>query len=177
LKLAMENVRNRNEEQKFYKLELRARRKRRDKEVPWWKRAASVLYAGVSDNGNSITRPLGVIFLGLIPLFTLIFFVLAEVLQQRYESCGPRSCDVGADLDRDLAGAFSLAWANVFRPLSALSSDAAKPDDRTLASALLFHYGEGWAILVQVLATTESLFAILLAFLSALAVRRRFQIS
>ena len=58
LKLAMESNRDRIEEGRFFRLELLARRNRRDAAVPRWERWASWLYEVSSDYGNSIARPL-----------------------------------------------------------------------------------------------------------------------
>lgn len=77
----------------------------------------------------------------------------------------------------DTASAYTFAWNNIFRPLSALSAEGVAPYEPSWASAVLYGYGPGWGLLVRFLATLQSLIAIVIVFLLALAIRRRFQIS
>ncbi|MFN3857627.1 MAG: pentapeptide repeat-containing protein [Caulobacter sp.] len=77
----------------------------------------------------------------------------------------------------DMASAYTFAWNNIFRPLSALSAEGVAPYEPSWASAVLYGYGPGWGLLVRFLATVQSLIAIVIIFLLALAIRRRFQIS
>jgi hypothetical protein len=80
-----------------------------------------------------------------------------------------------AALNSAVSQAFDLSWANVFKPLSALTEEATK--DNTLADKVLSDTTPWLSFIVRALATLQSLLAIVLAFLFALAVRRRFQIS
>ena len=57
LKLSMEEVRNKIQEQDFYRMELLARRRRRDKSVPWWERQISRLYEAISDSAGPSSGP------------------------------------------------------------------------------------------------------------------------
>jgi hypothetical protein len=73
--------------------------------------------------------------------------------------------------------ALTFSWNNIFRPLSALSAEGVAPYEPSWASAMLYGYGSGWGLLVRVLATLQSLLAIVIVFMLALAIRRRFQIT
>jgi hypothetical protein len=77
----------------------------------------------------------------------------------------------------DAFAAMTFSWNNIFRPLSALSAEGVAPYEPSWASAVLYGYGSGWGLAVRVLATLQSLFAIVAVFLLALAIRRRFQIN
>ena len=69
--------------------------------------------------------------------------------------------------------ALEFSLINVFKPLSALTADGLRGG--TLGERLL-NAGDWLPLGVRALAVMQSLFAIVVAFLFALAVRRRFQI-
>lgn len=161
LKQVMEKASNKSREQLLYRFELQARRIQRG--LPLGEAMFSDLYALASDYGASMVRPFLALAV-LIGAFTAIFLGWAWALGGVAEEGAYPSA----------LQAFDLSWANVFKPLSALTAEGATGS--ALAKTLLG--GDPLAAsLVRVVATVESLFAIVLAFLFALAVRRRFQIS
>ncbi len=161
LKLAMEKASNKSREQVLYRFELLARRAQRG--LPPGEALFSDLYGAASDYGASMVRP-------FIALALLIIAFGLGFLGWGYG----RGFVDPANLQIAFWQALDLSWANVFKPLSALTGEAA-------ATATLGHQllnDQPWiAFCLRALATVQSLFAIVLAFLFALAVRRRFQIS
>lgn len=159
LKLAMEDTRARLSESRFFKMELRARRRRRDSEVPAWERFASLAYGVTADYGDSIARPL-IFFLGTGLAFAFAYWGLAALETEtvfnwsrlgdalRYSLS--RMTPFGAMQEQD-----SWAWLDGWQNQGSLFS---------------------WAGLIRITATAQSAFALVLTFLFALAVRRRFQI-
>lgn len=159
LKQAMEANRNRSEEARFFKLELKARRHRRDSAVPIWERLASDFYELTSDFGNSIFRPLLWIILGLIPTFAVMYAFAASL---------PAFFSEQEFLQ---ALQFSMSRVLPFGPWDGVNSSA-------LVSSLIGPSAPTEVALpVRILASLQSLVAIILVFLAGLAVRRRFQIS
>ena len=139
-------------------------------EIAFWEKVAATLYGLSSDYGNSIARPfvsLAVILAG----FATIYLALAiEVNLVDWRDRSALQSGFFESLD------FSLK--NVFRPLSALSTDAPREGDASsLAGKLLNNYGKGFGLIVTAISIVQSLTGIVLAFLFGLAVRRRFQIS
>jgi uncharacterized protein YjbI with pentapeptide repeats len=169
LRRAMESAGNRRREQLFYRLELRARRAQ--KALPRGERFFSWLYDTFSSYGASMTAPL--VSLGFLLLaFTAIYGLGAWALD---------SCRDSTQID---PGSWSIAWEslvfslkNAFLPFSALAADKPLPGRETFGTALLFEYGSGIGLAVRALGTLQSLLALTFAFLFALALRRRFQIS
>lgn len=159
LKLAMEDTRARLSESRFFKMELRARRRRRDPEVPGWERFASMAYGMTADYGDSIARP--VVFFAATGLaFALAYWGLAAL-----EAGSAPSWDNLGDALR-----YSLSRMT---PFGALQEQgrwvwlSGWQDEGSLFS---------WAGLIRITATVQSALALVLTFLFALAVRRRFQI-
>ena len=154
--------------QSYYRFEVRTRVKR--PEIAFWEKVAATFYGLSSDYGNSIARPfvsLAVILAG----FAAIYLALAiEVNLVDWRDRSALQSGFFESLD------FSLN--NVFRPLSALSTDAPREGDASsLAGKLLNNYGRGFGLIVTAISIVQSLTSIVLAFLFGLAVRRRFQIS
>lgn len=165
LKQAMEKASNKSREQVFYRFELQARRAQRG--LPPGEALFSDLYGATSDYGASMARPFVTLGL-LIAFFTAVFFAAA---------LGLGLIGSGQDQVPHAAAwwhAFDLSWANVFKPLSALTADGTPTG--SLGEKLLSHSPLVGSAL-RIAATLQSLLAIVLAFLFALAVRRRFQIS
>lgn len=159
LKLAMEDTRARLSESRFFKMELRARRRRRDAEVPAWERIASMAYGVTADYGDSIARPL-VFFVATGLVFGLTYWVLAAL-------------DIGSAVSWDSLGdalRYSLSRMTPFGAMQDQDSWAWLDGWQNKGS--LF----SWAGLIRIAATLQSAFALVLTFLFALAVRRRFQI-
>lgn len=159
LKLAMEDTRARLSESRFFKMELRARRRRRDAEVPSWERIASMAYGAAADYGDSIARPL-IFFVAAGLVFGLAYWVLAAV-------------DIGSAVSLDSLGdalRYSLSRMTPFGAMQDQDSWAWLDGWQNKGS--LF----SWAGLIRITATLQSAVALVLTFLFALAVRRRFQI-
>ena len=163
LKQLMEDRRDRIREGDFFTLELLARRRRSD--VPWWERGFSWLYATVANYGNSIFGPLFWL-LATLAVFAAGYYQATESVVYH-----------GAGLNHDhLLSAFGFAWHNAFAPFSALDAGKSGNGDVWL-NDVLFGSHAGFAMVVKVAATVQSLVTLLLAFLFALAARRRFQIN
>jgi hypothetical protein len=168
LKLAMERDSDKLREQRFYRLELRARRKQSD--APVMEKLFSGLYALTANYGASIGRP----FL----LLLVLVFVTAGGFYGLDFLIHPQ------DMARDPIGAawqaVDLSWSNVFKPFMSVSTQNDLSSQNPLAFRLL-HGGSGrvymTGFIVRVVSTLQSVVALVLAFLVALAVRRRFQIS
>lgn len=153
--------------QRYYRYELMTRMQSPD--AKWWEKTASFFYHWTSDYGNSIVRPFTSIAV-LIIFFSAIYFGFAV-------SVGLVSTN---DYDQmQIVGwqCWEFAWNNVFRPLSALSTEAPREGDASrLAGKLLYDYGGGFAAAVRAVATLQSLLGLTIAFLFGLSIRRRFQI-
>jgi len=177
LKLAMQAQSDHDREQRFYRYELRARM--RQPSTPVWERIAAWLYGLSSDDGTSIIRPF-VSLAVLITGFTALYWGAGQL-------AGVTAADT------DIAPALDFALSQTFRPLGIWWGPALPdipplpgPPDASLSERLaaapwrvqLAHgLGQaGWTS-VKFLATIQSFFSIVLLFLFALAVRRRFQIS
>lgn len=168
LKQAMEKSSNKSREQLFYRFELQARRAQ--KNLPLGEKTFSYLYAASSDYGASMWRPFAALAV-MIAAFAGLFYIWGF---------GFDAAALRADGWNGLFQALDLSWSNVFKPLSALSTENDFRDKNALAFRLLYNDaggvdGQGFA--VRAVSTLQSLLAIVLAFLFALAVRRRFQIS
>lgn len=164
LKQMMEDRRDRIREGEFFTLELLARRKRKD--VPWWERSFSWLYSTFANYGNSIFRPLLALLVSLA-LFTWIYF-------QAGETQGSVAAVSGGEIGHALS-AFNFAWHNAFAPFSALNASRTGNEDAWLDAVISGN--EAFAISAKIVATVQSMLTLLLAFLFALAARRRFQIN
>jgi hypothetical protein len=173
LKMHMEVKRDRGQEARFFKLELKARRKRKDSHVPYWERLASDIYGGLSDYGTLIFRPLVLLF-GSVLVFAFIYFMVGT----------PHGPDWVSDALHTLQ--FSFGRALPFGPWG-------DPPPNTMMSSLLLETAidcnsdadcaeptitaKAIAILVRLIGSAQSLLAIVLLFLVGLAARRKFQIN
>lgn len=167
VKLAMGRDRNEVLEQRYYRFQLIARR--RQKKTPGWEKLFSHLYALTSDYGTSMVKPFAALAFSLM-LFAAGYLSLGLALD------GAAPSNAVGDVVSDAWSAATFSWNNTFRPLSALSVDVVRAGDGSWLAALLYEFGPGPGFGVRALATLQSLLAIVLAFLFALAVRRRFQI-
>jgi hypothetical protein len=154
--------------QAYYRFEIRARVKR--PAIPFWEKLAAATYGLSSDYGNSIGRPfvsLAVILAGFAAIYLALAIEVNLVDWQDRES-----------LRSGFFESLDFSLKNVFRPLSALSTDAPREGDASsVAGKLLNNYGKGFGLIVTAISIVQSLTGIVLAFLFGLAVRRRFQIS
>jgi hypothetical protein len=167
LKQVMDEAGDAGRAQRFYRLEVRARA--RQSETKWTEKIFSALSA---DYGGSIGRPfvaLTVALLGFAAGFWLWGLLSGLV------GAGEGAIPWG----QAAVEAFDFSWNNAFKPFAALSNDMQNANKHSFAYRLLFD-SEGRVDLngatVRVVSTVQSLFGIVMAFLVALAVRRRFQI-
>jgi uncharacterized protein YjbI with pentapeptide repeats len=175
LKRAMTQDGDVQREQHFYRYELIARRKRPARwlwsghgtkaSISPFEKLFSFLYGFFAGYGGAIARPLGSIF-GSIVTFALIYWFWAALETQ--------SLIVLAD--GNLASAFEFSLQNSFRPFGVWwpnfpgdAADWANEFKRGAGSA-----GWNW---VRFVASLQSFFTIVMIFLTALSLRRRFQIS
>jgi uncharacterized protein YjbI with pentapeptide repeats len=168
VKLAMGRDRNEALEQRYYRFQLLARRERKDT-LPWEK-FSSYLYDFASDYGASMVRPVAWLTAFLV-LFALAYFGMGVALDR----AAPDPV-VGASIREDAWSALTFSLNNTLRPLSVLSAENIRREDATWVSAMLYHFGPGYGFGIRLLASFQSLLSVMLAFLFALAVRRRFQI-
>lgn len=162
LKNAMGAQRNEKLEQRYYKFQLIAEREQR--RTSRWVKVFSGLYAAFSDYGASMARPLGAL-MAMIVAFAGVFWAWARALAGGFAT-------PGWAFDPGFLEALRYSLSRVL-PFGAFGAE--RKDwpwlDRFLSDA------GAWSLAVRAVASLESLFAIVLAFLFALAVRRRFQIS
>lgn len=189
LKLSMEEIRNKTQEQEFYRMELLARRRRRDDQVPkweyeikpfiwlkyfglgksrlanWGRGGISHAFQWASEFGGSIAKPIK--HLSWCAFWVGVLVYLGLIL-----STGelPTLFKL-APLDARLGQAFGFSISNIF-PFGGFGE----------ARDLLLKPKEGegyswWNAGFGFIATVQSLFSLIMIFLSGLAIRRRFQIS
>jgi hypothetical protein len=168
LKLAMAQQSDVEREQRFYRYEIKARARKPSE--PWPAKLAAVLYGLASDYGASVGRPFAALFVVLFA-FASAYCWGGMGLEVLYPKTPPAD---GALLER-FWHALNFSLTNTFRPLSALSADGL--EGNPVATQLLDGFGPGWGATVRLFAVFQSLIAVTLAFLFALAVRRRFQIT
>ena len=181
LKQAMEANRDRQGEARFFRLELLARRKKLDLPRQWGEWLLSGLYEAVSDFGNSVWRPLGWLVFGIIPAFAVLYAALATTSLKQPQF--PTVEEVGASMSFSASRTLPLGpWAKpetctligqLLDQRQEITCKAIEPVDQSRPKT----YVAGTAFWVSVLATLQSAFALILAFLAALAARRRFQIN
>lgn len=179
LKRAMEENRNRPEEGRFFELELRARRQRRGPAVPFWERALSDLYRWSSDYGNSAIRPV-MWLLVLIPCFAAIYSSLATLpirAPTGTEWVEALNYSAGRMVPFGPWGSVPPACTVMGRLLDLQPTAEQISRNPACVSNLRNGYGPWTAFGISALATLQSLLALILAFLAALAARRRFQIN
>ena len=191
LKLAMEDTRDRNMEGHFFQLELKARRQRtgermnwfqamlagekRSSQVAWWEPLFSDLYGGLSDYGTSIMRPI-VWIVYLMLGFAVVYFLLGSVHVSLWKADWAR--DVGVyETWNDIWNSLSYSASRMLG-FGALGGDL---HEGSLLYPIIDPDSEqrrAWSNFgVRLLGTAQSILAIILVFLSGLAVRRKFQIT
>lgn len=154
---------NHDQEQTYYRYELKARAGQPS--VPAWEKFASACYGLASDYGASIARPFAAMFLVITPVMALFYWVVSLTVQ------------ASAADSESIIGAFTFSLKNAVVPFSAwrLGADADATEWLRTFKAAAERSGVWLGVLV--LASIQSLCTLLLAFLFALAVRRRFQIT
>jgi hypothetical protein len=170
VKLSAESVRDRLAEQLFYRYELIARRGH--SATPAWERFVSRFFAYFSDYGASIVRPLSwllVVWIGS----AVLYWAYAAVIGGRLLDL--LTCSNGDSIDPSVFEAVSLSGEAMFRPFFMWASRS--DPIGSVGYVLLSDSGPGVAVGIRIAATLQSFASILLIFLSALAIRRRFQIT
>ncbi len=155
LKQAMDKASDKTREQMFFASELIARRKQTA--TPPWERAFSWLYEKTADYGRSIARPL-VALLASIPVFALLYWGISGGLSGNW--------------------AWPAFWeAMNFSARRVLPFGAWEATEAQLPKLLLGDGNTLFTVVMRALATLQSIFALAMAFLAGLALRRRFQIT
>ncbi|MGE0740992.1 MAG: pentapeptide repeat-containing protein [Hyphomonadaceae bacterium] len=163
VKNAAENERDRVAEQRFYRCELISRNLQSTTSNA--ERIFSLLYGLSSNYGGSSKLPLFWIF---------VFWILFAGLYQTWGGFSGASAVVGADLLTSWAEAAKLSAHAIFRPF-AIWADTFPAGG--WQRELLDGGGSGQGLAVRIVASAQSVLALALFFLTALAVRRRFQIN
>ncbi|MEM9938165.1 MAG: hypothetical protein AAF768_04920 [Pseudomonadota bacterium] len=185
LKHKMEDRRDRAQEARFFKLELRARRMRRDKFVSVWDRVLSDMYSGISNFGTSSLQPLIVLFLILTPGFILVYWACMHLPYGLFFGAGtlPTGPTFGESASFTIGRLFPFgpwtqpdACSGMGQMLDPLNS-VELGECQKVEGFQERRFGPGTPIGVRLLASFQSLTAIALVFLSGLAIRRRFQIN
>lgn len=176
LKHAMEDRRNRGQEARFFQLELRARRERRDEKfVPKWERIFSDVYRWTSNFGTSVGRPLFCLF-----LLTVIGFPCLYLLMGAGFTHWPTAAEFG-----DAMG-YSFARIMPFGPwedpktcsmTGRMLAESVQPLCDPVRGLADLHYRGGTPFWLRFWGSVQSFTALVLVFLSGLAIRRRFQIN
>lgn len=170
IKLAAETTRDRLSEQRFYRYELIARRD--NTQTPSWERGLSRIFGRVADYGASIARPLAWLA-WLWPASAAIYWFGAAMANGRLSEL--LTYEKGEKLDSSVAEALLLSGEALFRPFFVW---APRGDEvGTVAATILDTHGPALGVAFRLFATAQSFAAVILLFLSALAVRRRFQIN
>ena len=173
VKVSMGRERDEVMEQRYYRYQLIARR--RQAGTPIAEKFYSWLYAVFSDYGMGLWQPFATLLV-LTLSFGGVYWVWGELLQP---GAKPALFTSGA-LDQDVWHALLLSANNVFRPFGVWSSefqDSMGSDwIRNFLVAFNAERAGGQILAIRLVATLQSILAVILFFLFGLAVRRRFQI-
>lgn len=174
VKVAMGRERDEAMEQRYYRYQLIARRKQAG--TPLAEKLFSHLYATFSDYGMGLWQPFATI-LALTLGFGALYWGWGEALRGFPDGVSPFP---NGALDPDAWDAMLLSANNVFRPFGVWSAEF----HQNIGSAWIgdflsakdaAHEG-GQRLAIRLVATLQSILAVILFFLFGLAVRRRFQI-
>jgi hypothetical protein len=185
LKNLMEDIRARGEEGRFFTLEIRSRMKRvGDKEVSFAERLAARLYGGLADYGRSITRP----FLWIVVLAGLLT-LLGWGISRAPPVCGlfslpsvegvsPVSCALPPAGPPLAASSLVLFFLQSLFPLFLFSQLDLFGSTSGTSSWIEYLLTSGtWRSLVfDIGSIVHAVLNVILWFLFALALRRKFQI-
>ncbi len=193
LKLFNEDRRDRPEEGRFHRLELIARRRRRPNYslrelfslkrakvgIPMWERMLSHIYGWGSNYGNSVVLPIGWL-LGGVFVFATLYLLMGDWFVHT-----PNWARFGEALNFSFGRVFPFgpwdapeacsAIGQMLDPLTDIGKEACEAQLGDAFGART--YKGGTPLTLRLLASFQSLSAIILVFLSGLAVRRRFQIN
>lgn len=169
VKHAVENRRERSAEQQFYRCELICRRKQSTTGLP--ERFFSIAYAVIADYGGSALRPLISVLL-LWMTCSAGYWWWGEATNGTLAMHLP--LDASRPVSESLFEAARFSAAAVFRPFG-VWGDVSYING--WAAEFLGAHGAGHSLMVRLAASLQSIGALILFFLVALAVRRRFQIN
>jgi hypothetical protein len=163
LKLAMEQIKATREEQRFFRLEMKAEHP----SLPWGKRCISTLYSLFSDYGFSLWRPI-VWLLALSLLFGTGYGLLANACAADGE-CAKVAWDANTGSSADRTSAvikYTLASVSPVPGLDRMQTELRAP--------LFGHHG--WVpITALMLEILHKIIALVMVFLFALALRNLFK--
>lgn len=165
VKTAMGQARNEAMEQRYHRFQLIARRKQNS--VAFLEKVFSWGYALLSDYGRSFIRP-KLAMAVLLVAFLAIYYPITANLAFDPGCLEHQRCGLGTQADA--VTAFNLSASRMF-PFGAYEAvgrsflDAYAPRHPVMAAV------------VRLLATFQSLMALVMAFLLGLAIRRRFQVN
>ena len=174
LQIVSDRYRRREDEQWFHRMELLA--KEGLSTTGWFERFLTKAYRWTSDFGGSVGRPIISIFVSLL-LFASLFW--AWHAPARLE-CLPVTQGLCSYEGHGGAVTSSITFSarNVFRPFHVWS---VPPGRGTAFEDDLLYGGNDdsglGGLLVRLVSTLQSFFSIVMLFLTALAARRRFQLS
>ncbi|WP_158025535.1 pentapeptide repeat-containing protein [Maricaulis sp. W15] len=175
LKHAMARGSDRQREQAFHRMELKARERRPvywikqkpETQISIFSNLASRFYGLVADYGASSSRPLLALLATAIIFFLLYTMIALGLLSQDTNQLWP---DPDPALNRASLAALELALTNMLGPLKFALTDS-QPFAAMTADA------PATRLLLGLLSAGQSLISLILLFLSALALRRKFQIN
>ena len=180
----MEMRRDRNAEFRFYKLELKARRKRPVSEVSSAERVTSWIYEQLSDFGHSIFRPLifsVLAFLGFAWIYANAAYVDHEaIIELRFSDIRkgiPTSIDRNDALLYSAERMLPVGSFGELSNCSAISQMVPKKNANSISCPDPVPLVGNTALGMGFLGAIQSLFSVISFFLISLAVRRKFQIS
>jgi uncharacterized protein YjbI with pentapeptide repeats len=171
LKVAMAAQQSRLEEQRFYRFELVARRMQAG--TPGFEKVFSILYSVTSAYGTSLIRP-AVWLLALTFAFASVYWAMTQTLRDLAMVFWPFPL---GKIDPDMINALTFSFRNVFQPFSAWVVPAGNSTVEDWTRAFLNNGGPLHHLAARLLASLQSFVSPILLFLSALAVKRRFQIT
>lgn len=164
LKQAMEKSANKAMEQRFHRYELISHREQRS--TPLVERIFSHFYELTANYGSSLGRPIGALLIVWLA-FAGIFWVIAH----GFDASLGAALHPSGRIDPLAMGALSFSASRV------LPGGAFENVSREWITALAECRSAELIFLVRVLASLESVVAVVLAFVFGLSVRRKFQIA
>ena len=178
-KIAMKDQGDFEREQRYYRFEVKARLNKPS--TTRWEKAAAWFYDKFSDYGASIGRPLGGLaastFLIFFPLYMFIGLTFTQTKAVLPISERP-PCIIHLMSVDDVFDAANFSMGVTFRPFLALSGKSnGKPEIEQKLGDRILHKSGLVSTLTHLLVILQSLISVILAFLFALAVRRKFQIN
>lgn len=170
LKQAAENARDRVREQTFYRYELMVRR--RQSQAGGEEQLLSHVYDLVSRYGSSFARPM-ISASAIWLIFAFFYLALARI--NNLESVENMTLGLGLPVHVGFCEALNLSARSMFNLFGVWS--IREPDEIFGAEAQLLHSTASLGLVTRLVSSIQSSFAGILLFLTALAARRRFQIS